>query len=412
MKNWGGSLFAVALATILVAGASASLADETKSYRYGVTGNNIVFTTPEQALEGGSFQLAVSGGQPGKVAVELVDMFSDASGSKKAIPLNSSPFTPYGLVELAQNYPDYVPSEEFQYFDISFRFLENLELDRPVLGGVSISLVPDQQSESEVTVASSIVATFAYLPKDGLDLEMYAPGLSLSGPTVERITADFFPLNLLPNLPAVLNHGDVKIGYELTNTGKIFLETTTNLSVERVGLFGGSDDPVFSHSKTLFLVPGQQSAEIVDLVLEESPQNLLDIGIYRFSATATGEIGEQVSTSTSNQTTLLIFPWKQSFLALLLVVVFRRRIAKVFNWLASYAKALRDFRYSKDPKPNFAPEPKPDPLATWQKAETKPKTNSLDSTNKATPRAPVAGNSETRPLYPFWYEPPKKNGSS
>lgn len=411
---------ALALATTLVASATSSFANESKSYQYGVSGNNVVFTTPKQAIKGGSFRLAVRNGQPGRVAVELVDIFSDASGSKKSIPLDTSPFTPNGLVELTEDYPAYVPSEEFQYFDISFRFKDDVELDRPVLGGVSISLVPDITQDTQATMESSIVATFSYLPNDGLDFEMYAPGLSITGPTVERMSPDFFPLNLLPDLPSVLNHGDVKLGFELANTGKIFLETTTKLSVEQVGVFTSSDKEVFSYSKTQFLIPGQQSSEIVDLVLEGSKENQLAIGIYRLSAIATGEIGDQISTSTSSQQTLVIFPWKQSFMLLLLLVVLRRAIGRALNWVIDYLRAIRDFRNTRPENQTLSPglaqtgTPGPSPAKLNQLAAG-PNTisNSPLSRNLQGTSSPTSSSSQgSRPLYPFWYVPKKKGTQS
>jgi hypothetical protein len=399
---------AVALATILVASATPSFADESQNYAYGVTGNNIVFKTPKQAIKGGSFRLAVKNGQPGKVSVELVDVFSNASGAKKSIPLNTSPFTPDGLVELTEEYPAYVPSEEFQYFDISFRFRDDVELNRPVLGGVSISMVPDVTSDSQANVKSSIVATFAYLPKEGLDLEAYAAGLSISGPNVERITPDIFPMNLLPDLPSVLNHGDVKLSYELTNSGKIFLEATTKLTVEQVGIFNDPDKEIFSHSKTLFLVPGQQSSQIVDLALEGSSDNLLDIGIYRFSAIATGEMGDQISTSTSSQKTLVIFPWKQSFMLLVLLVLFRRAIGRAIDWVFDYLRAIRDFRNSRTQNPSITPGQAPDAAPILNQAvfgQVSAGSNSSSNTNPNTNPNTIRNNGA---LYPLWYGPKKK----
>jgi hypothetical protein len=177
------------------------LAKEDDGFRYGIEGNNLVFTTMEEAKVGGSFRLAVKDGQRANISVELVDIISNSSGFKQSIPLNSNPFTPYGLVDFAKKYPIYQPSEEFQYFDIAIRFKNNIVLDRPVLGGLSISLVPENQSQDQVAVTSSIVATFAYLPAIGLDLKEYAPALSLAGLKIEKKTKDFFPLNLLPDPP-------------------------------------------------------------------------------------------------------------------------------------------------------------------------------------------------------------------
>ena len=274
-----------------------------------------------EAKVGGSFQLAVKDGQRANISVELVDIISNSSGSKQPIPLNSNPFTPYGLVDFAKKYPVYQPSEEFQYFDISIRFKDNIVLDRPVLGGLSISLVPEKQSQDQVAVVSSIVVTFAYLPSTGLDLKEYAPDLALTGLKIEKKTQDFFPFNLLPNLPFLLNRGDLRLGYQLTNSGRIFLQTTTEVSVEKIGLIDRQGKEIFNKSDTAFLVPGQQNQQTVEVSPSDSENQLLGSGFYRFSVTATGQMGDLIETSTSSQKILIIFPWKQSLLAIGLLII-------------------------------------------------------------------------------------------
>jgi hypothetical protein len=442
------------LASTLLASTATSFAEEGKSFRYGIEGNNLVFKSPAEAISGGSVRLAVKGGQNATISVELVDVFSDESGTKRSIPLDSSPFTPKGLVQFKKSYPVYEPSEEFQYFDIEFNFKEDAVLDRPVLGGLSISLVPEAESTEQTAVQSSIVATFAYLPASGLNLEEYAPALSLQGPTIERRTPDFFPLNLFPNPPFALNHGDLKLSYELENTGKIFLETSTQVKVERLSLLGQLEAEVFTKTTEAFLVPGQKTQPTVEIVPPDIANAELAIGIYRFTTTATGEIGNLIETSTSNQQTLIIFPWKQSLLAILLLVLLRRRIARAFNWLLGYAKALRDFRYQTDPSPaltagptmtpippvatesrdtsasrvatesratpasivttgnNQITDPKPEISSTQKLTAPKPTIKPLREVATPIPKPPMPRTSETRPLYPFWYEPPKKDNNS
>jgi hypothetical protein len=336
---------------------SVSFADETKNYRYGLSGNNLVFKTVDEAIKGGSFRLAVKDGKPGRISVELVDIVSNASGSKSSTPLNSNPFTPYELVSFTKSYPAYQPSEEFQYFEISMKFKDGIDLDRPVLGGLSISLIPDKESKDDLGVASSIVATFAYIPGSGINLEEYAPALSLTTPTIDREKPDFFPLNLLPNLPFLPNHGDLRLSYGLENTGKIFLETSTEVKVEQLNLFGQVEGEVFTQSNDAFLVPEQKTQSTVEIAPPDLAKSQLGIGIYRFTTTASGEMGDQIETSTSNQQTLVIFPWKQSFIAFILLILFRKRIYRSFNWVIGYGRALRDFRYKRPPKSNPDQEP-------------------------------------------------------
>lgn len=385
------------LASFMLA-STASYSNESERYGYGITGNNLVFKTSDEARAGGSFKLAVKDGLPGSIQVELVDIYATSTGSKRSIPLGSSPFTPDQLVEFTESYPGYEPSAEFQYFDISFKFKPNVELDRPVLGGLSISIVPQDQGEGEAeegtSVASAIVATFAYLPDSGLNLAEYQPGLSLTGPTIERVSEDFFPLNLIPDIPLLLNHGDLEASYIITNTGKIFLETSTQLVINQLGWLNWNPEPVFSSiPKEIFLVPGQQTSASIEIKPEAQSTELLGIGVYNFQTVATGTLGDQISTSTLNQQVLVIFPWKQSLIGLVLLVLFRKQLAKLARWVFEYAKSLREFQRTRKKQLPVATKP----VALPKEAiETKP-------------LAPKSYSSEPRPLYPTWYEPPSKN---
>jgi hypothetical protein len=398
-----------------VAGGIPANAEENQNFRYGLEGNNLVFSTPEQAIAGGSFRLAVKQGQRAKISVELVDVFSTESGVKQSIPLGSSPFTAEGLLTFETNYPVYEPSEAFQYFDIFYSFRDDVDLDRPVLGGLSISLVPESPSEGGSAVQSSIVATFAYLPA-AVNLEGYAPALTLTDPKFDRREPEIFPLNLIPDFPLIFNHGDLVLSYELLNSGDIFLETTTDISVQQVGLFGLEDKEIHTQSREVFLVPAQLTKETIDLVPGQSENQALDFGFYRVTLTATGQLGDEIGTSVQSQQTLVIFPWKQSLIALGLIAVFRRRIGRAFSWVFAYGKALKDFRYSRDPKPELTPRPEIAPSPNLQDAagqKNKAPTSMarpLVLSSKANQKASIPAAPEARALYPFWYEPPKKGG--
>jgi hypothetical protein len=420
------------LILLAVAGGFPSSAEESKNFRYGLEGTNAVFTSEQEAVNGSTFRLAVKDGELASIKVELVDILTNSSGAKRAIPLGSSPFSPEGLVTYTEIFSLYEPGEDFQYFDVSFRFSEDLVLDRPVLGGLSISLVPENPAGDQKGVQSSIVGTFAYLPANGINLDEYAPSLTLTGPTIERVAPDFFPLNLLPNFPFALNHGDVQLKYQLSNTGKIFLETSTDISVEQVGLFGQQDKELFSDSVSAFLVPGQRSAEAIEVSPAESESQLLGIGLYRFTTTATGEMGDQITTSTSNQQLLVVFPWKQILLALVLLVVFRKRVFRAFGSLRDYGIAIRDFRNSRRKEPTtslrtfasrilvrFQPKPKVEKEPTVIKAEREvrpematPKTRPPVPVTRNPYTSPGSASTEPRPLYPFWYQPPKKGSDN
>lgn len=418
------------LILLTLAGGFPAKAEESKNFSYGLEGTNAVFTSEREALAGATFTLAVKDGQLAKIKVELVDLYSHSSGTKRVIPLGSSPFSPEGLVSISEISSLYEPSNDFQYFDVSFRFNEDLDLDRPVLGGLSISLVPENPTGDQGSAQSSIVGTFAYLPATGINLEEYAPGLFLSEPTIGRVTPDFFPLNLLPNIPFALNHGDVILSYQLKNTGQIFLETSTDITVDQVGLFAQQNKQVFSDSVAAFLVPEQQSQEVIEISPTESQSQPLGMGLYRFTTTATGEIGGQITTSTSNQQLLVIFPWKQSLLALVLIIAFRKRLFRALASLRDYGIAIRDFRNSrmKQPKPSLGTrtsrllvsfEPKINEQEKPTLIEAQREVRSEAATPKTRPPSPASRyphlspgftRPEQRPLYPYWYQPPK-NGN-
>lgn len=377
------------IASVLLAITTISFAEEGKNFRYGLEGNNLVFTTPGEATQGGSYRLLVKDGQRANIALDLVDIVSNSSGAKRPIPLNSSPFTPNGLVEFTTSNPVYEPSTEFQYFDIAMKFKDGIALDRPVLGGIQISLVPESPTEQDAGVTSSIVATFAYLPATGLDLEQYSPALTLTGPTIDRRTPDFFPLNLLPNLPLFLNHGDLTLSYQLKNTGKIFLETTTEQIVEQVGFFGQQDKKVFSESIKAFLVPEQFTEETTDVISTDFNNQLLGIGVYRFTVIAEGKMGDEIETGASGQQTLIIFPWKQCILFLVLLVLIRRRIAKTFQWLNDLGKSFIDFRNSRKPSTNLEPSRIQEPRRTLQPATSQEPRMSVELATVTIPRPNV-----------------------
>jgi hypothetical protein len=401
----------------MLASTTPSLAEEGEQFRYGLEGNNLVFTNAGEAIAGGSFRTFVRDGQRANISVELVDIVSNSTGSKKAIPLDSSPFSPKGLVKFTKNYPIYTPSEEFQYFETAIRFKDDITVDRPVLGGIAITLVPVDRPDKEVVVQSKIVATFAYMPSTGIDLEKYAPALTLTGPIIERRTPDFFPLSLIPELPFVFNHGDVRLSHQLKNTGKIFLETTTERSAKQVGLFGQRDKMLIEDSKTAFLVPEQYVADVADIAFSESVDRNLGIGLYSFEISATGEMGDEINARASNQQLLFVFPWKQTLLAMGVLVLLRKRIRRTFSSFAELIRAFRDFLKSRTPHSTRVPAPRPSTFvpvgarsALASNQAPRPLYAPTESYTRTSPYKPRPGSSEGRPLYPYWYEPPT-NGS-
>lgn len=332
----------------LMAPAIASEASE--SFRYGLKGNNIVFTSKQDALIGRSFELAIRDGKPARILLELVDIYAEPGGSKRAIPLGSSPYSPAGLVVLPE-IPEYIPNGDFQYFDIPIRFDPAFEGNRPVLGGLEISLLSQASDSGSIRLESSIVATFAYYPLGLLEQAQYQPGLEIRAVKVLKPKRDPFPLSLLPDLPFVFNGGELQVDYQLENIGEIFLETQTLIKLKQLGPLVSDTDRISYQSEPIavFLVPGQ----ITDGQLPlhngpDAPQGTqqLGFGFFEVSLEAAGSLGDELNVRAIGNQTIFIFPWKQLVLVILVLFLFRKRIRKVIRSLIEYRRAFREFRKS------------------------------------------------------------------
>jgi hypothetical protein len=418
-------IVAITIFLTFLTGVFVAQANQESNYGYGLTRNNFSFTTASEASLGEYFQLAIRNGQPAEIIVELVDIFADSSGAKRAIPLGSSPYTPEGLVVFKKQSGVYIPNGELQYFDIPFNFIDSVSIDRPVFGGLKISVVPtasidagenqndsevDERAKSELETKTSIVGTFAYFPLGAASILEYQPALEITGVFIKTTANDMF----LPDLPGIYNQGPLEISYQLKNTGKIFLESRTSIEIKKISVFQifAQDSSEASAEELVFrrqtapqlLVPNQSISykqALINTTRSESgaqavqEQDALGLGIFEISLQAEGFLGTDVQASTEIQrTTLILFPWKQSLLALLVLVVLRKRFYKAFKWLLDYGKSLKEFQKSRKQRLPITREP----VVLAQKAvETKPIVTKSYS-------------SDPKPLYPTWYEPPS-NGS-
>jgi hypothetical protein len=339
--------FSLLLAAGLIAvwAINPALAEDKAQFTYGLENNNPVFMTRKAALFGSSFRLAVKDGERANITVELVDLFADESGSKRVIPLNTSPFTPKGLFKFNKNAGTYTPSDEFKYFKISFKLKENVWIKRPVLGGLKISMSARDKDTGQMVVKSSVVGTFAYYPR-GAALD-YESGIALSDFTLRESKDDPFPFNLIPDLPGVYSHGNIAGSYKIKNTGNIFLNTNSNtyvISEPFLGI-GAKGTPRKFDSKENLLVPGQVASSQFS-VLPEPSSNELAPGIYTIKVNAKGSLSNQLDSYDSVSGLVIVFPWKSLFILLLVVFLFRKRIRKLIVWGVDYVKSVNEFRKS------------------------------------------------------------------
>jgi hypothetical protein len=372
-------------------------AEQDQRFSYGLEGNNVVFTDWDEATSGSSFRFSISGGSEATITLELVDIFADASGFRKPLPLNSTPYSASGLVKIQQESQQYVPNGQIQYFDVPFKFKKGESVDRPILGGVRLSLATAGDGQDELGVKASVVATFAYYPDGVASIAGLSPGLELGELGFARNSGDWFPFNLIPDFPFLFNDGPIQVGYLLKNSGNVFLETNTKVEIRRVTFFGVEQEPypyVFASAAAL-LIPNQSVQGTVKLESSQSQSGVepLGMGLFQVVVAARGSLGSGVETSASSTKLLLILPWKYLAVALVAGILLRRRIRGLVRWLADYLRALQEFRRS-NRQQGQTPNRKP---------------GYLSSSSNSSALAPETKSPEPRPLYPTWYEPPPRN---
>jgi hypothetical protein len=313
---------------VLLITSSTSSATAAESFRFGLGNNNQIFTDLTEALVGSNFELQVKGGVPATIRLDLVDIYADDAGVKQPLPIDSNPFTPIGLVEYPAVVGKYLPKNEFQSIQIPFRFKNIGNIDRPVLGGLRISIVDDTETDATINVVSSIVATFAYYPiGTATDLgSAINPRLDLARPKFSQIVRDLVPFNLIPNLPRVYNQSPLQAELVIRNVGNIFLNTKTQLVVVDPRFFGpGSDTELFgSVEQELMLIPNQISSFNINLtksgqVASEGLDIFSGIGIYQAITTSTGSLGTTELVTQTNKQWIIIFPWKYTLVGLVLI---------------------------------------------------------------------------------------------
>jgi hypothetical protein len=346
-RKWRELLTAAVAGIVALLSAFPSVASNDEPFRYGLENNNPVFLSREEANKGTSFRLLVKGGTRATIVAELVDLYSDGSGSKKTLPLGSSKFSPKGLISFDTVIAEYLPSEEFQYFDVPFRFTEGINTVNPVLGGMRISVVTEEPETEGFKVQSSIVGTFAYFPT-GTKLA-YAPALELSQPLVSGMGAEIPPFGMIPDFPFLLNDGKFTVEYLYENTGDIFLETTSDVVLSGPSfLWQSTDQEAFRYSSDkAFVVPNQVATNqlaVAQKVDDEVVVESLPYGVYTLTTSVSGALGSENEVEDSVSQVVVIFPWKYTLFVLILLVAFRKQIksAAIAAW--DLNQSWREFR--------------------------------------------------------------------
>ena len=322
-----------------ILGQSFSTATAEDGFRTGLGNTNQVFTNVDMAQAGSFFSLTISQGKPARIRVELVDIFANEFGAKQIAPLNSTPYSPDQYIEFTEDAGAYIPNGRTQTIKIPFKLKNLAELDRPIIGGLRISLQEIQSGEtdpkSRIRINSGIVGTFTYYPIGMVNQGEYkiSPMLNVGKINVSPIKSDRFPLNLIPNFPSLINKGPIQISTDISNNGNIFLETVATTKISQSGLFARSNGQVlFKHQgDKILLTPGQRTSNafnVTDQLIQSVAlvDPLPSFGILRVTVNLIGSIGNKEFSNISESKLIIIFPWKILLIAALgLVVVFAYR---------------------------------------------------------------------------------------
>jgi hypothetical protein len=374
-----------------ILGQSFSTATAEDGFRTGLGNTNQVFTNVDMAQAGSFFSLTVSQGKPARIRVELVDIFANEFGAKQIAPLNSTPYSPDQYIEFTEDAGAYIPNGRTQTIKIPFKLKNLAELDRPIIGGLRISLQEIQSGEtdpkSRIRINSGIVGTFTYYPIGMVNQGEYkiSPMLNVGKINVSPIKSDRFPLNLIPNFPSLINKGPIQISTDISNNGNIFLETVTTTKISQSGLFARSNGQVlFKHQgDKILLTPGQRTSNafnVTDQLIQSDAlvDPLPSFGILRVTVNLIGSIGNKELSNISESKLIIIFPWKTLLIAALgLVIVFayRRKSPKS----SGSALSLTDFDQVVDLNiKRFMQEVDDLILPTGSKPNVKPKVTSSD----------------------------------
>ena len=274
-------------------------------FRYGISGNERVFTTAAEAAAGASIVLSVSGGTEARIIVELVDLFADESGSRRQLPLGTNPYSPEGLVRFPPVADTYVPDGGRQRFEIPFAFEGHEDVARPVLGGLRISLeptaTPGRGSGQTMTLASAIVATFAYFPVGSslADADI-RPGLAVG--RIEGLPRIAFTSRSIP------------MTTEVRNTGDIFLEVATELVVRDARVPDGGPGRTLGSTAPVraLLVPNQTTrveADLFTIASQDAPPGAWSrVRLLEVEVRSTGSLGGAFEVSDRTVRSVLVVP--------------------------------------------------------------------------------------------------------
>ena len=131
--------------------------------------------------------------------------------------------------------------------------------------------------------------------------------------------------------------------------GDIFLEEVSDVVLSGPTFFGqGPGEEAFSFSsEKAFLVPNQIATNLVTVgqkVDDEIVIEALPYGVYTLTTSVSGALGSENKVEDTSTQIIVIFPWKYTLFALVLLVVFRKKIKSAAIAAVDLNRSWREFR--------------------------------------------------------------------
>jgi hypothetical protein len=307
-------------------------AEQLNPYSLGIS-RPVIINDKDSADSGANFTLRIKGTEPGKIFIEIVDIYVDSSNSKKTLALGSTPYSPKGFVFAEKSEIEYQPSGEFDSVNIRVVF-ENVEdLDKSIIGGVRVTAKTNEELSKDekvegIAVGFNAVGTFSYLPEGALGIE---PNLRVLEKKFDYVGSEFILFRFLPDFKNIMNNNKLAISYQIKNEGNIALSAVNQVTIRKVSLnpFNASEEEVVFDQKdeAVALFPSEFSQKRFPLALVDQQSEIrfpaLDpIGVYRVDTVVEGKVVNDLLATTESSERLIVFPWK-IFVYLFLFIAIR-----------------------------------------------------------------------------------------
>jgi hypothetical protein len=224
----------------------------------------------------------------------------------------------------------------------------------------------------------------------------------------------------------LFNGGGLEASYKIENTGDIFLEATTEIVVKNLFFFDwGIDATRFKSSGAkAFLIPNQVFVEQISIETTREngkKRDQLGYGFYEVQIKTIGSLGTDLVAEDSSTKIILIFPWKFVLIALILVLVFRRKVVSTVRKSWVQIQNFREFTKRKSETPVDPDTVRPSPLTANLIDSSAPKPVPTEADKQFVRPAPPPIHSsrpnqsvpaDLMPLYSGWYQPTKPKPTS